>query len=78
MANNPIANEDPFKNMIGTENDVNHIMSNVVDNEDEIMNFCESRCIDMCDIESAFWSNQQSLITFSRSSIGCLPWEYFS
>ena len=26
MANHPIANEDPFKNMIGTENDLNHIM----------------------------------------------------
>ena len=40
MANNPPANEDPFKNMIGTENDLNHIMSNFVDSEDEIMNFC--------------------------------------
>ena len=45
MANDPIANEDPFKNMIGTENDLNHIMSNFVDSEDEIMNFCESRYI---------------------------------
>ena len=31
MANDPIANEDPFKNMIGTENDSNHLMSNFVD-----------------------------------------------
>ena len=91
MANDPIGNEDPFKNMIGTENDLNHIMSNFVDSEDEIMNFCESRYIDMCDIESAFQSNQNEFVElslniqsikakfdiFSRSSIGCLPWEYF-
>ena len=51
MANDSIANEDPFTNTIGTENDLNHIMSNFVDSEDEIMNFCESRYIDMCDIE---------------------------
>ena len=65
MANDPIANEDPFKNMIGTENDLNHIMSNFVDSEDEIMNFCESRYIDMCDIESAFRSNQNEFAVLS-------------
>ena len=43
MVNNPIANEDLFKNMIGTENDLNHIMSNFDDPENEILNFCESR-----------------------------------
>ena len=65
MAHGPIANEDPFKNMIGTENDLNHIMSNFVDSEDEIMNFCESRYIDMCDIESAFRSNQNEFAVLS-------------
>ena len=65
MANNPIANEDPFKNMIGTENDLNRIMSNFVDSEDEIMNFCESRYIDMCDIESAFRNNQNEFVVLS-------------
>ena len=58
MANSPKANEDPIKNTIGTENDLNHIMSNFVDSDDKIMNFCESRYIDMCDIESVFRSNQ--------------------
>ena len=48
--------------MIGTENDLNHIMSNFVDSEEEIMNFCESRYIDMCHIESAFLSNQNEFV----------------
>ena len=65
MANNPIANEYPLKNMIGIENDLNHIMSNFVDSEDEIMNFWESRCIDMSDIESAFWGNQNEFVVLS-------------
>ena len=65
MANDPIANEDPFKNMIGTENDLNHIMSNFVDSANEIMNFWESQYIDMCDIESALWSNQNEFVVLS-------------
>ena len=65
MANDPVANEDPFKNMIGTENDINHIMSNFVDSEDEIMNFCESRYINMWDIESAFRGNQNEFVVLS-------------
>ena len=40
-------------------------MSNFVDSEDEIMNFCESRYIDMCDIESAFQSNQNEFVVLS-------------
>ena len=51
--------------MIGTENDLSHIMSNFVDSEDEIMNFCESRYIDMCDIESAFRINQNEFVVLS-------------
>ena len=58
MANYCIANKDPFKSMIDTENDLYQIMSNFVDSEDEIVNLCESRYIDMCDIELAFRSNQ--------------------
>ena len=51
--------------MIGTENDLGHIMSNFVDSEDETMNFCESRYIDMCDIESAFRINQNEFVVLS-------------
>ena len=40
-------------------------MSNFVDSEDEIMNFCESLYIDMCDIESAFWCNQNEFVVLS-------------
>ena len=58
MANSPSANEDPFQNMVGTENDLNHILSNFVSSEYEIMIFCESRYTGMCDIESAFQNNQ--------------------
>ena len=60
-----MANEDPFKNMIVTENDLSHIMSNFVDSEDKVMNFCEPRYIDMCDIESTFRSNQNKFVVLS-------------
>ena len=78
--------KSPFKDMIRTEN-VKSLCS-----EDEIMNFCESRYIDMCGIESAFRSNQNEFVILSLNiwrikakidnflaiMIGYLPSEYFS
>ena len=33
MANSPIVNEDPFKNLVGIENDLIHMLSICVDSE---------------------------------------------
>ena len=41
-----------FDNMAGTENDLNHVLSTFVDSEHEIPNFCNSRYIDMPELQS--------------------------
>ena len=57
--------------MVGTESDLNHIMSNFIDSEGEIMSFCKSRYIDKCDIESAFRDNQNEFVipSFNMQSV---------
>ena len=50
-----------FENLTGTENDLNHVLSSFVDSEHEIVNFHDSRYIDMSDIKSVF---KQSLSNF--------------
>ena len=41
-----------FQCLAGTENDLNHILSNFVDNELEIKHVCDSRYIELSDIKS--------------------------
>ena len=49
-------------NMAGTENDLNHVLSTFVDSEHEIPNFCNSRYVDMSELQSLFISNGNELI----------------
>ena len=51
-----------FDNMIGTENDLNHVLSNFVDSEHEIPNFCHSRYVDTSEVQSLFQNNREFLI----------------
>ena len=44
-------------NMAGTENDLNHVLSPFVDSEHEIPNFCNSRYVDMSELQSLFINN---------------------
>ena len=46
-----------FDNMAGTENDLNHVLSTFVDSEHEIPNFCNSRYVDMSELQSLFRNN---------------------
>ena len=55
-----------FENLTGTENDLNHVLSSFVDSEHEIVNFHDSRYIDMSDIKSVF---KQSLSNFHILSL---------
>ena len=79
-----------FENLIGTENDLNHVLSSFVDSEHEIVNFYDSRYIDMSDIKSVsrrvsvisiyFHSTCKvlmiNLITYFRLLTICLPPAY--
>ena len=55
-----------FENLTGTENDFHHVLSSFVDSEHEIVNFRDSRYIDMSDIKSVF---KQSLSNFHILSL---------
>ena len=55
-----------FENLTGTENDLNHVLSSFVDSEHEIVNFRDSRYIDMPDFKSVF---KQSLSNFHILSL---------
>ena len=46
-----------FDDMAGTENDLNHVLSTFVDSEHEIPNFCNSRYVDMSELQSLFINN---------------------
>ena len=46
-----------FDNMAATENDLNHVLSTFVDSEHEIPNFCNSRYVDMSELQSLFINN---------------------
>ena len=46
-----------FDNMAGTENDLNHVLSTFVDSEHEIPNFCNSRYVDLSELQSLFINN---------------------
>ena len=51
-----------FYNMAGTENDLNHVLSTFVDSEHEIPNFCNSRYVDMSELQSLFINNGNELL----------------
>ena len=55
-----------FENFTGTENDLNHVLSSFVDYEHEIVNFRDSRYIDISDIKSIY---KQSLSNFHILSL---------
>ena len=55
-----------LENLTGTENDLNHVLSSFVDSEHEIVNFRDSRYIDMSYIQSVF---KQSLSNFHILSL---------
>ena len=45
-------------NMAGTENYLNHVLSTLIDYEHEIPNFCNSRYVDMSELQSLFINNE--------------------
>ena len=51
-----------FYNMAGTENDLNHVLSTFVDSEHEIPNFCNSRYLDMSELQSLFINNGKEFL----------------
>ena len=55
-------NESPSMEFVGTENDLNHILSNSVDSEDEINNFSTSNYVAMADIQSIFLTGQSDFV----------------
>ena len=79
-----------FENLTGTENDLNNVLSSFVDSEHEIVNFRDSRYIDMSDIKSVFKQSlskfhilslnvqilMRNLITYFRLLTICLPPAY--
>ena len=61
-----MSNTSSFEKFAGTENDLNRLLSTFVDSEHEVVNFHNSRYIEMSDIESIF---SQSLNDFSILSL---------
>ena len=55
-----------FEKFAGTENDLNHVLSTFDDSEHEVVNFHNSRYIEMSDIESVF---SQTLNDFNILSL---------
>ena len=60
-------NESPSMEFAGTENDLNHILSNFVDSEDEINNFSMSNYVAMADIQSLFQTGQSDFVIATLS-----------
>ena len=48
--------------MAGTENDLNHVLSTFVDSAHEISNFCNSRYVDMSELQSLFINNGKKFL----------------
>ena len=51
-----------YDNFAGTENDLNHVLSTFVDSEHEISNFCNSRYVDLSEVQSIFRNNPNEFL----------------
>ena len=51
-----------FNNLAGTENDLNHVLSTVVDSEHEITNVCHPQYVDMSEIHSIFQNSPKEFL----------------
>ena len=51
-----------YDNFAGTKNDLNHVLSTFVDSEHEISNFCDSRYVDLSEVQSIFRNNPNELL----------------
>ena len=51
-----------YDNFAGTESDLNHVLSTFVDSEYEISNFCNSRYVDLSEVQSIFRNNPNEFL----------------
>ena len=60
-----------FEGYVGTDKDLNHILSSFEDSEHEITTFCDSRYLSLCDIKSLFQNNETDflIMTLNTQSI---------